>query len=50
MTIEDLAVMVAKGFDNTATKFDFTELKEDMSEVRHELATVKSNVNNYLEL
>ena len=57
MTIDDLAVMVDKGFENTATKEDVSEikldiadLKKEMSEVKHEVAAVKSNLNNYLEL
>lgn len=43
MSIDALTVMVAKGFENTATK-------NDLAEVKHEVASLKSNVNNYLEL
>lgn len=53
-TIDDLAVIVAKGFNDVtermATKQDIAELKLDIGEVKHEVAAVKSNVNNYLEL
>ncbi len=61
MTLDDLAVMVAEGFDDVkgqmATKQDLAEVKQDLSEVKqeiinlkHEVGAVKSNVNNYLEL
>lgn len=57
MTIDDLAVMVAKGFENTSTKQDLavvqkdvTDLKQDMAELRHDVSAVKSNLNNYLDL
>ena len=54
ITIDDLAVIVAKGFDDVttsmATKRDVAELKQEISEVKHEVWAVKSKLNNYLEL
>lgn len=32
MTIDDLAIMVSRGFENTATKQDIHEIKEEMNE------------------
>lgn len=64
MTIDDLAVMVAKGFENTATKQDVInlsgrmdkldgkmgELDGRMNKLDHKMEALNSNVNNYLEL
>ena len=41
MTLDDLAVMVAEGFD---------DVKGQISELKNEVGALKSNVNNYLEL
>jgi hypothetical protein len=50
MTIDDLAVMVAKGFENTATKQDIEGLTGRMDKLEHQMGALNSNVNNYLEL
>jgi hypothetical protein len=57
MTIDDLAVMVAKGFENTSTKEDFNKLDSRMGKLEgrmgtldHQMQALNSNVNNYLEL
>ena len=57
MTIDDLAVMVAKGFENTATKEDVNGLTgrvdgltDRMGKLEHQMQALNSNVNNYLEL
>lgn len=41
MTLDDLAVMVAEGFD---------DVKGQITELKNEVGALKSNVNNYLEL
>lgn len=60
MTIEDLARMVAKGFentsskDNTATKQDIADLENKIEKLRVELKAeiqgLRNSVNNYLKL
>lgn len=50
MTIEDLAVMVAQGFEHTATKEDIAQLSGRMDKLEHKVEALNSNVNNYLEL
>lgn len=61
MTIDGLAVMVAKGFDDMAdkmaTKDDVAQitgrmdkLEGRMGKLEHKVEALNSNVNNYLEL
>jgi hypothetical protein len=61
MTIDDLAVMVATGFNDVtsrmATKDDVTQitgrmdkLEGKMDRLDHRMEALNSNVNNYLEL
>jgi hypothetical protein len=61
MTIDDLAVMVATGFNDVtsrmATKDDVTQitgrmdkLEGRMDRLDHRMEALNSNVNNYLEL
>ena len=45
MTIEDLAGMVKRGFDETARK-DETATKEDVRQIREEMAT-KEDLNSF---
>ncbi len=60
-SIDDLAIMVAKGFENTATKSDLAGLRQEMDarfkqvderleKVEHKVEALNSNVVNYLEL
>ncbi len=63
-TLDDLALMVAKGFENTANKDDITQLTGRMDvltgqmgvltgrmdTVEHQMQALNSDVNNYLEL
>lgn len=51
MTIDSLAIMVAKGFENIATdmeevKKDISVLKKDMSEVKENVKDIKKNILN----
>jgi len=57
MMINDLAIMVAKGFENTSTKEDVAQInkridkvEERMGKLEHKVEALNSNVNNYLEL
>jgi phage gp16-like protein len=54
MTLEDLAIMVAKGFENTATKADIAKLDKKIdsvkSELKSEIQGLRNSVNNYLKL
>jgi len=63
MTLEDLARMVAKGFENTSTKQDIVDIatKQDIarldkkidtlrSELKQEISGLRNSVNNYLKL
>jgi len=47
MTIDDLAVMVATGFNDVTGRM---ATKEDINGLKQEVAALKSNVNNYPEL
>lgn len=51
MTIEDLAIMVKHGFDQTATKDDLKELatKVELNEVKVDLNNVKGIVRDIVE-
>ena len=44
VTIEDLAIMVAKGFENTATKDDFNMLKGEIGDVKKDVESLKKDV------
>ncbi len=48
MTIDDLAVMVAKGFSRVDERFD--KLEGRMEKLETEMQGLRSSVNNYLEL
>lgn len=57
MTLDDLAAMVARGFEHTPNKEDFTELTGRMDKLEgkvdtmgHTVEALNSNVKNYLEL
>ena len=55
ITIDDLAVMVAEGFEHVENeigglKQDVGSLKQDVGEMNHQMQALNSNVNNYLEL
>ncbi|MBI4049454.1 MAG: hypothetical protein HY395_01390 [Candidatus Doudnabacteria bacterium] len=56
MTIDDLATMVAKGFEQTATKQDLLNLvtkndfKKEMQALKDEMQALRNTVNNHLEL
>ncbi|MDR3642591.1 MAG: hypothetical protein P4L74_03130 [Candidatus Doudnabacteria bacterium] len=64
ITLDNLAVMVAEGFNNTATKQDLEgltgrmdkldgrmdKLDGRMDKLEHKMEALNSNVNNYLEL
>lgn len=60
-TLDDLAIMVAKGFDDITAKFDdatskmatkddISRLEAEMSELKQQMAALTSSVNNYLAL
>ena len=44
--LDSFAVMVKKGFDETATKKDFKELKEELTDVKKDVKVIKHSVNN----
>ena len=46
VTNEDLAMMVARGFAQTASKFDFEEVRSEIKEIRIELKALIETVNN----
>jgi len=46
VTIEDLAIMVAKGFENTATKDDFNMLKGEIGDVKKDVESLKKDVES----
>jgi len=48
MSIDDLAIMVAKGFEHVETELG--TVKHELGTVKHEIQALNSNVNNYLEL
>jgi len=54
ITIDDLAIMVAKGFDDVtskmATKDGIARLETEMAELKRQIAALSSSVNNYLAL
>jgi len=62
MTINDLAVMVASGFEHVEGRMDKFEGRMDkfegrmdkfegrMDKIEHQMQALNSNVNNYLEL
>ncbi|HVY67692.1 MAG TPA: hypothetical protein VHA30_02270 [Patescibacteria group bacterium] len=62
MTIDDLAVMVAKGFENVETRLGGVEtelgdvktrlgsVETRLGGLEHKVEALNSNVNNYLEL
>lgn len=47
MTIDDLAVMVKRGFDETAKQVDLDELKEDVGELRKQVNRVEVRIGGY---
>ncbi|PIQ68705.1 MAG: hypothetical protein COV91_02740 [Candidatus Taylorbacteria bacterium CG11_big_fil_rev_8_21_14_0_20_46_11] len=47
MTIDDLAVMVKRGFDETAKQVDLNELKEDVSELRKQVNRIEARMGGY---
>ena len=57
MTLDGLAIMVAKGFENTATKHELEKVKIEVVELSrkvggldHKVEALNSNVKNYLAL
>ncbi|MDP3795383.1 MAG: hypothetical protein Q8R13_05720 [bacterium] len=44
VTIDDLAAMVARGFEHTATKGDVATLKGDVATLKGDVATLKGDV------
>ena len=44
-TIDDLAIMIKKGFDNTVSKNDFDEFKSEFYELKGEFHELKDTVN-----
>ena len=46
MTIDKLAIMVGKGFDNMATKTDIGEVKKDIKEVKEDIKDIRRDVLN----
>lgn len=53
-TIDDLAVMIKRGFDDTVTKADLQavkkELKEDISRLEREIAELRDDVSRLTPL
>lgn len=58
MTLDDLAAMVARGFEDItsrmATKDDIAQVRKEMAEMKSELKTeiegLRNSVNNYLHI
>jgi len=46
VTTDDLAIMVAKGFENTATKTDMGEVKKDIKELKENVKDIKKDILN----
>ena len=49
MTIDKLAVMVAKGFDNVATKMDIDGLKKEIEDVKDKLVGTNKRIDDFAE-
>lgn len=49
ITIDDLAIMVAKGFENTATKNDITRLENRLDDIDSRLGKIENNHNRRIE-
>ncbi len=51
ITINDLAIMVAKGFENTATKDDLKELKldakKDIFKIQTSINSIETNLKSF---
>lgn len=43
ITTEDLAIMVAKGFESTATKNDISEVNKRLEDIEYRLGKIESN-------
>jgi len=50
ITIDDLAVMVAKGFENTSTKDDLREVTKKLDDIDYRLGKIESNHERRLDL
>lgn len=46
ITLDDLAAMVATGFDSTATKKDITDLKTDFADLKADVGTLQTDVSD----
>lgn len=47
-TLDDLAVMIKSGFDNTATKADIEEVRSDIAKIDERLHVVESKLDRAL--
>jgi len=47
-TIDDLAVMIKNGFDNTASKKDVEEIRNDIAQIDDRLRTVETKLDRAL--
>jgi len=50
ITLDDLAIMVAQGFENAPTKHDFLVATKRIEKLEQTVGGLKNNVNSYLEL
>lgn len=49
VTIDELAMMVARGFENTATKSDMKEVNRKLEDIDYRLSKIESNHERRLE-
>lgn len=51
VTLDDLALMVAKGFDKMDEKFnkEFKELKADIKDIKSDTKEIKANLNKKVD-
>lgn len=50
ITLEDLANMVAKGFDNTANKQEFSDVKLEIKDMNRRLGKVEYQVDEVYDI
>ena len=48
--LDEMALMVAKGFENTATKFDIQRLEKRIDKLEEAIEALSAKLTNYMEL
>lgn len=50
ITIDDLAMMVQRGFNETARKADIDGLKKDVQELKKDMKDIKADLNKKVDI